>query len=219
VLKVYSSQGKFVAQAYFNPRASSIVGRVVSYREDVGPLDAIAQNIDAAIALRRLKGFGADPTARASSSSSAAAEEGRGSEPGSEADGAVGRARTDAYRVLNSEGDFVPGLIVDRYRDTLVVQISTLGMQRMKPHVLRMLEDRLQPRHIYEKSLGLARKVEGLQDECGWLRGGTEHVNGRVTSIEDVEVLEDGICYSVPIVHGQKTGRPQLFALRLLQVS
>lgn len=180
VVKVFSSRGTFLAQAFFNPKRSGIVGRVISHEEGVEPLVAVEHSIDRALQLRRTA-FGQHDPEKC--------------------------APTNAYRLLNAEGDFLPGLIVDKYGDALVMQVGTLGMQRMKSELVRLLLDKLRPHHIYEKSVGPARREEGLKDECGWLHGGThtDH-QGKESVLEEVEALENGIRYIVPIVHGQKTG-------------
>lgn len=99
---------------------------------------------------------------------------------------------TTAYRLINGEGDFLPGLIVDRYHDLTVVQVGTLGMEKLKPLFLPLL-----PGRVYEKSLLPSRKEEGLAPLEGWLRG------VRSTSIE---VLEEGLRFHIDVKEGQKTG-------------
>lgn len=107
-------------------------------------------------------------------------------------------ATTNAYRLVNGEGDLLPGLIIDRYNEVLVVQISTLGMQKFRPMIVEWLVKNLTPRSIYEKSLLPSRKEEGLHDEQGALFG-------EVPS-QGVEILENGLRFFVSILHGQKTG-------------
>lgn len=102
-----------------------------------------------------------------------------------------------AYRLINGEGDGLPGLIVDRYGDILVFQIGTLGMERLKDEVLEALQKRLRPRAIYEKSLQPSRHEEGLQNSHGWRLG---------TPIEAVEIRENGLRFIVSPEQGQKTG-------------
>ena len=104
---------------------------------------------------------------------------------------------TNAYRLVNGEGDFLPGLIVDCYNDSLVVQIGTLGMDRLREWWVGLLRDRLHPVRIYEKSNAPARQEEGLQASERWLFG---------ESVDLVEVQEDGMKLLVPVVTGQKTG-------------
>lgn len=69
---------------------------------------------------------------------------------------------TDAYRIVNAEADGIAGLVMDRYADMLVLQVSTLGMRKLKPFILEMLESRLAPGGIHEKSDSAARREEGL---------------------------------------------------------
>ena len=106
--------------------------------------------------------------------------------------------QTDAYRLVNGEGDLLPGLIIDCYRDVLVVQISTLGMQQLKQQVVDWLIAAMQPRCIYEKSLLPSRKEEGLFDVQGALYG--------AVPASLIEVHENGLKFNVSVLHGQKTG-------------
>jgi len=79
--------------------------------------------------------------------------------------------KTNAYRLINGEGDLLPGLIVDCYGDVIVIQVGTLGMSQLRPIVVKWLIDTLNPRSIYEKSLLPSRREEGLQEEQGALFG------------------------------------------------
>ncbi len=106
-------------------------------------------------------------------------------------------ADTSAYRLINAEGDAIPGLIVDRYGDVLSVQFTTLGMDRLRDWVGDLLTDLVQPAGIYEKSTGPARKKEGLENREGWLRGEGE---------TDLTVTERGLSYRIALQGGQKTG-------------
>ena len=104
---------------------------------------------------------------------------------------------TTAYRLVNGEGDGLPGLVADLYGDVLVLQVSTRGMERLKPFVLEKLAERIGPRAVFEKSNVPARKEEGLPMFEGPLRGAPP---------EPIEVLENGLRFRVDVVHGQKTG-------------
>lgn len=104
---------------------------------------------------------------------------------------------TNAYRLINAEGDCLPGLIVDKYADVLVLQISTLGMEKLKGRIVEFLAKTLKPRSIYEKSHLPSRKEEGLLDASGVLFG---------EDPQEVIVLEHGLRFSVEPAHGQKTG-------------
>lgn len=108
------------------------------------------------------------------------------------------RQQTNAYRLVNGEGDLLPGLVIDCYNDVLVMQISTLGMQQQRAMIVDWLVKNLAPKSIYEKSLLPSRKEEGLQDEQGSLFGDIP--------AGSVEVAENGLRFLVSILHGQKTG-------------
>lgn len=107
--------------------------------------------------------------------------------------------QTTAYRLINAEGDRLPGLIVDKYADVLVIQISTLGMEKMRKQIVGYLIDQLNAKAVYEKSLQPSRKEEGLEDNQGILYGTKDNLNA-------VPVLENGLHFVVDILTGQKTG-------------
>lgn len=102
-----------------------------------------------------------------------------------------------AYRLINGEGDLIPGLIVDRYGDYLVIQISTLGMEKLKEAIIKHLTALLPVKGIYEKSLLPTRKEEGLEPFEGNLFGEIAH---------SVEIRENGSKFIISYVTGQKTG-------------
>jgi len=104
---------------------------------------------------------------------------------------------TNAYRLINGEGDALPGLVVDQYKDVLVIQVSTLGMEKLKPFIVDFLIKKLLPRCIYEKSSLPSRREEGLADFEGVLYG---------EKVEIVEIYEDDLRFFVDIVRSQKTG-------------
>jgi len=106
-------------------------------------------------------------------------------------------ANTNAYRLIYAEGDFLPGLVVDKFNDVLVVQIGTLGMEKLKPAILKTLKQELNPKWIYEKSQAASRVEEGLKPFCQSLHG-REH--------DDVPILENGLQFLVDVKNGQKTG-------------
>jgi 23S rRNA (cytosine1962-C5)-methyltransferase len=105
---------------------------------------------------------------------------------------------TNAYRVLNGEGDLLPGLVVDRYNDVLVVQVLTAGIERMLEVVLDALQEEWQPRSIFERSDVPARREEKLPMRKQLLRG--------EALPETVEILENGMRFHVEPDSGQKTG-------------
>lgn len=105
---------------------------------------------------------------------------------------------TNAYRLVNGEGDLLPGLIIDCYGDVLVMQIGTLGMQLLRPLIVDWLVKTIQPQSIFEKSLLPSRREEGLTDQQGALFG-PEPAN-------IIEIRENGLQFLVSIPYGQKTG-------------
>ena len=107
--------------------------------------------------------------------------------------------RTNTYRLIFSEADYLPGLIVDRYADFLSVQILTSGVERIKPLVLDELQILLKPKGIFDRSDASARAHEGMEASSGGILLGSEPP-------EFVNVKENGIVYQVNITEGQKSG-------------
>lgn len=104
---------------------------------------------------------------------------------------------TDAKRLIFSEGDGLPGLIVDLYNDTLVFQVFTLGMEKLKEVVLKILTDIVNPKYVYEKSESPFRKIEGLKLVKNWIGS-----NGQTI----IEIYEGKAKFVVDIENGHKTG-------------
>jgi len=103
----------------------------------------------------------------------------------------------DAYRLVYGEADFLPGLIVDRFGDVLVVQILTLGMDKRRAEIVAALVEVMSPRGIYERSDVSVRELEGLEQTTGVLYGECPR---------HVTVLENELKLIVDIEEGQKTG-------------
>ena len=106
--------------------------------------------------------------------------------------------QTNAYRLINAEGDGFPGLIVDVYNKTLVLSIATAGMEKQKNHVLNALVSQLKPEWIYEQSESRSRLLEGLETKKGVIFGGD------ISS--PVEIMENSLRFEVDVISGQKTG-------------
>jgi len=106
---------------------------------------------------------------------------------------------TNCYRVINSEGDYIPGLIVDKYNDVLVIQINTLGISLIRDVIVNCLLENYGERisSIYEKSNSNARKQDGIKPFEGHIYGDKK---------QNIKVLENGIPFMVDVVNGQKTG-------------
>ena len=106
---------------------------------------------------------------------------------------------TDSYRLVYAESDGLPGLIVDRYGDWLVMQCLTLGIERVKPLLVELLTELCAPAGIVERSDVDVRNKEGLSPAAGLLTG--------VLPPDDlVEVRENGFRFLVDLPAGQKTG-------------
>ena len=105
---------------------------------------------------------------------------------------------TTGYRLINGEGDFLPGLVVDVYGDFLVCQFLTAGAERLKSLVVEELAALFAPRGIYEKSEGSVRHEEGLQNIAGVLWGQEPPTL--------VMIEENGCHFCVQLQGGQKTG-------------
>ncbi len=106
-------------------------------------------------------------------------------------------SNSEAYRLIHSEADYLPGFIADRYGDFIVIQVTTLGMELLKEKVINALVSVVSPKGIYEKSTVPARELEGLLPFEGVVYG---EVPDRVI------IEENGIKFNVQIVGGQKTG-------------
>jgi 23S rRNA (cytosine1962-C5)-methyltransferase len=111
------------------------------------------------------------------------------------------RARLDVpsngVRLVHGESDGLPGLVVDRYGDTLVAQFGAAGVERWKDVLADALLAETGLHRLYERSDASSRALEGLAERTGWLRG-----DGPV----DLELLEHGWTLGLNIAQGHKTG-------------
>lgn len=104
---------------------------------------------------------------------------------------------TTACRLVNSEGDFLPGLVVDRYGAGLVVQILTAGMEALREDIIEILAERFNPSFLVERSDTGMRFDEGLEAKTGVLLG---------TVDDPLDIRENGLSFRVDVLNGQKTG-------------
>lgn len=109
----------------------------------------------------------------------------------------LGWSMDGSFRVVFSEGDLLPGLIVDKYEKVLSLQILTLGMERWKEDVVEVLKGLFHPETIIERSDLEVRKKEGLQPRKGILWG---KERDRIT------ITLDGLRFEIDLLEGQKTG-------------
>ncbi len=106
-------------------------------------------------------------------------------------------ADPQSCRVVFSESDFLPGLVVDKFAGILVVQTSTLGMDKLKAEIVDILNDVIKPDGIYERNDLTVRELEGLEQKKGFLSDRFD---------TNVSMLENGIKFTVDVENGQKTG-------------
>lgn len=116
--------------------------------------------------------------------------------------GMTGRPDLNCCRVIFGEADFLPGLVVDKYADVLVVECLALGMEQFKETIVSLLKetllaDDIKIRGVYERSDANERKKEGLPKVKDFI--GEEFDT-------NVEIVENGVHYMVDVVNGQKTG-------------
>jgi 23S rRNA (cytosine1962-C5)-methyltransferase len=104
---------------------------------------------------------------------------------------------TDSCRLINSEGDRLPGLIVDKYANGACLQVMTAGMERFRPDILDSLKQCCGPQYVYERSDADARSREGLLPSQGLLFGEMP---------QQCIALENGFRFQADLAGGQKTG-------------
>ncbi|MEW6579284.1 MAG: class I SAM-dependent methyltransferase, partial [Chloroflexota bacterium] len=168
LVTVRSERGEFLARGYWNSQ-SSICVRLLSWDE--------AQPIDEAFWRERLR-----------RAIAARQPQNRIAAQGTPA----------AYRLVNAENDGLPGLVVDRYGEWLVIQALTLGIEVRKAMLADLLGDLLRPAGIYERSDVDVRAKEGLALSTGSLAGSPPP--------ETIEIDENGRHFLVDVRAGHKTG-------------
>jgi 23S rRNA (cytosine1962-C5)-methyltransferase len=104
---------------------------------------------------------------------------------------------SNAYRLINAEGDFFPGLILDLYGTTAVLRPQIRGVERLAPEITAALADLIPGISVYLKRDERAARVEGLECAGGYLAGGGS---------EPVIIEEAGVTFQVDVREGQKTG-------------
>lgn len=104
---------------------------------------------------------------------------------------------TNACRVIFTEADFLPGLVVDKFGDYLSVQTLALGMDLHKDTIVEILDEIIQPAGIYERNDVSVRELEGLPQLTGYMRGNFDPL---------VDISENGLNFVVDLAGGQKTG-------------
>jgi 23S rRNA (cytosine1962-C5)-methyltransferase len=169
LVDVADARGEWLARGYYNA-SSQIVVRLLAWQRD----EVAAGPVEAAFWRARL-------------AAAAAARAELHLEPD-----------TTAYRLVYAESDGVPGLIVDRYAEWLVVQFLTLGVEARRELLLDLLIELFSPRGIVERSDASVRRQEGLAVRSGLARGEAPPA--------DLEIREHGRRFQVDLLGGQKTG-------------
>jgi 23S rRNA (cytosine1962-C5)-methyltransferase len=104
---------------------------------------------------------------------------------------------TNAYRLVYSEGDLLPSIIIDRYDDVMVLQTLAQGSENIKPLLVELLTENFSPRAVIERNDVRVRQYEGLELTAGALYG---------QAPEEFEIKQDGLRFLVSPLSGQKTG-------------
>jgi 23S rRNA (cytosine1962-C5)-methyltransferase len=110
----------------------------------------------------------------------------------------IAQGASNAMRLVHAESDELPGLIADRYDDTLVVQLLSAGCEKWRDTLLGILRERSGCARVYERSDTEARELEGLRASSGLVFGSA--------SSAPLRIAERGLAYEVDVLGGQKTG-------------
>jgi len=115
---------------------------------------------------------------------------------------------TNAYRLVYSEGDLLPSLIVDAYDDVLVMQTLSQGTEHLKNSLAELLVEEFKPRTIVERNDARVRELEGLERRTGvlWSAPAKRSGDGALDSDDQIEITQHGLRFQVSPLGGQKTG-------------
>jgi 23S rRNA (cytosine1962-C5)-methyltransferase len=102
-----------------------------------------------------------------------------------------------AYRLVSSEGDLLPSLVIDRYAECFVLQTLSQGMENLKATIVEILQEKFSPLAILERNDAAVRALEGLPEQNGVLAG---------EDVKEVVVEENGVKFAFDLLGGQKTG-------------
>jgi 23S rRNA (cytosine1962-C5)-methyltransferase len=173
-VEVLDSRCRFLARAAYSP-ASQIRARAWTFDEGE-KIDAefFSRKIDSALQMRSVL------------------------DPQDAAGEATLNHSSNAGRLIHAESDHLPGLIVDRYADVLVMQSLTAGSEFWRDTLVDLLQEKTRIKDIYERSDADVRLLEGLPSRTGLLRG--------VEPPDRVEIQENELRFMVDIRQGHKTG-------------
>ena len=188
LVEVHDFDGYYLGQGFYNPHSKLTVRMLTRRREHPVTEELLKGRVRDAYAYRQCVTDSFDPAQRAHA----------------------------ACRLIFGEADFLPGLTVDRFADLLVVESLALGIDRLKPLLLRELVDALEEngiriRGIYERSDSKTRELEGMERYSGFLgippkKDGSENLLDGRPFDTTVEILENGLYLTVDVANGQKTG-------------
>jgi 23S rRNA (cytosine1962-C5)-methyltransferase len=210
IVDLHDEQGGFLARGGYNGE-SRIAVRVLGF--DPEPIDAafIARRVRDAVARRNLVLIpndheplpaGAVPSCGAAVPAACRRDACTTTWPPLDArqsPSGILPEETDAARLIFAEADRLPGIIVDRYGDWLVLQILSAAMERWREVIVAALVETCAPRGIYERSEGEDRRQhEGLEPHVGTVWGEEPP--------DEIVIRENGLCFAVDVRGGQKTG-------------
>lgn len=113
----------------------------------------------------------------------------------------------NSFRLVFSESDYLPGLIVDKYNNTFVLQIYSFGMQVHIESIVRILKEELNAKNIFTLNDAYFRKLEGLPEEDEIFLPGVPLIKGGKRGLSFTEIIDDGkLKYKIDFSRGQKTG-------------
>jgi 23S rRNA (cytosine1962-C5)-methyltransferase len=104
----------------------------------------------------------------------------------------------EGLRLIHGESDGLPGVVADRYGDTIVLQLTSAGADKWRKAIVGALHKATGCPRIYERSDVNVRRLEGLEPTTGWLLG--------EAPAEQLSIVENGVCMKVDVVAGHKTG-------------
>jgi 23S rRNA (cytosine1962-C5)-methyltransferase len=173
---VLSSNKQFLARASYSP-TSQIRARVWTFEDEPVDLDFFRRRIHSAIDTRQKLNVEGPATSGVE---------------------AVSKSQSNACRLIYAESDNLPGLIVDRYGDVLVLQSLTAGSEFWKETLADLLLEETELSTIYERSDADVRELEGLESQVGFLRGDLSSLVFPIT--------ENNLNFNVNLQSGHKTG-------------
>lgn len=107
---------------------------------------------------------------------------------------------SNAYRLVHAESDGLPGIVIDKYGDLIVLQCLTQGAEFWRETLIQQIDELIEPAAIWERSDADVRKLEGLEPRSGLLRSRSPY------SQQDIEITEHGLNFQVDFQSGHKTG-------------